>query len=160
MHDTRHRTGLHQRITRRGLKCRFRLLAETAFLNPVEHQHRHHNGRTDHQQPDLQITHLSSRLNGVGWHHPDEPFVRCDHAQFIARALLDGIASLFEVADLSQQACIARLQTLIQRLLRVDLLRTLPHFQPAALTQPQRILQQHDRDSQRPGQTLAAYARS
>ena len=54
---SRHCARLHQGVAQRCLKGGIGLLAKAAFLHPVEQQHPRHNGRTDQQQPDLQITH-------------------------------------------------------------------------------------------------------
>ena len=82
-----------------------------------------------------------------------------DHAEFAARAFLDCVEPLLEIAHFGVERGIAHLQLLIGFALRLQLLIDFPHAQPAALAKPQRILQQRDQAGQREGQINFMQAR-
>src|SRR5262245_36088505 len=77
------------------------------------------------------------------------PLVLPNHAELEACTLLHRLEPLLEVADLRIESVVARLQRLVLRLLALQLPLDLPHAEPAALAQPQRILDQHRQHHER-----------
>jgi hypothetical protein len=98
------------------------------------------------------------RFSGNFFRDLDETFVLTDHAQFEAGALLDGVIALLQVADLGVEARVPDFQLLGHFLLLLQLTVVLPDLQPAALAQPQRVLQQGDEGEEADRQP--AHARS
>ena len=89
-------------------------------------------------------------------HHPVEGLARTDHPQLAACALLDrGLAGL-EVLDLGGERIVALLQALVLMGLLVDPLGQHRDRAPAALAQPQPILQDRQHGDQQHQQHLAA----
>jgi hypothetical protein len=80
--------------------------------------------------------------------HLDENLAFLDHAQLVAGALLDRLVARLEVAHLGIERGIALFQLLVDLALRLQLAVVIPDAEPAALAQPQRILQQGDEDDQ------------
>lgn len=80
-----------------------------------------------------------------------EDFVAFDHAQFAAGAFFDGFRALFEVAHFGIQYGVTGLGLLIGLLLDFDLPMQIPYLQPAALAQPQRVLEQQQDDQKNDG---------
>src|SRR5262245_35370065 len=79
-------------------------------------------------------------------HDLEENLVLPDHAQLEAGPFLDRLKSLFQVANLGIERGVARLQRLVLRSLRAELPVVFPHPRPAALPEPEWIL---DREQQR-----------
>ena len=75
-------------------------------------------------------------------------FVLLDQAKFEARPLLNCVIAALQIANFRVKAGIALLQLLIDFPLRLQLSVDIPDAKPAALAQPQRILQQGDQGSQ------------
>src|SRR5437764_13970262 len=75
-----------------------------------------------------------------------EDFVGARHAELVAGALLDRVGALLQVAHLGGEATVACLELRVLALGSGELPVHLPGTQPAALTQPQRVL---DEDEQR-----------
>jgi hypothetical protein len=75
-----------------------------------------------------------------------EDLVLPDHAELEARALLDRLEALFQVTNLGVECVVARLQLRVLVLLRREAAVELPDPQPAALADPERVL---ERDVQR-----------
>src|SRR6185295_7100280 len=69
-----------------------------------------------------------------------ENLVLADHSQLAARALLYGVQADLEVAHFGVQRRIAQLQPAVRVALRPDLPLDVPDAQPAALAQPEGIL--------------------
>ncbi|MNJ61400.1 hypothetical protein D3C77_571850 [compost metagenome] len=72
----------------------------------------------------------------------NEHFAFAHHAQFTARTLFDGPGAPFKIAHFSFQRRIARAQAFIGLALLGHLALQIPDLEPAALTQPQRVLDQ------------------
>ena len=70
----------------------------------------------------------------------------------MARALFDGLAALLEIAHFGFQRGVALLKLPVLRALRLDLPVHFPGAQPAALAEPQRILDQNDERTQYAGE--------
>src|SRR5689334_9597767 len=73
-----------------------------------------------------------------------ERLVALDHAELEAGALLDGLLAFLEVAHLHVERVVARLLLRVVEALRHELPVQVPHPRPAALPEPQRILQREE----------------
>ena len=74
----------------------------------------------------------------------EEDLVVLHHTEFAPCALFDCFEPLLEIAHLGIECIIPRLQTLVGRALRPDLLVYFPHAQPASFSEPQRVLDERD----------------
>src|SRR5882672_3111576 len=95
---------------------------------------------------------LALRLRGLRGHHLEEHLVLLDQAELVARALLDRLEPLLQVAHLGVERAVALRQPGVGLLLFLHLALEAPHPQPAALAEPQRILQREDEAGERAGQ--------
>src|SRR5689334_9848995 len=77
-----------------------------------------------------------------------EDLVAADHAELQAGALLDRPGALLQVAHFRVERVVARLELRVGLALLRDASLELPHARPAALAEPQRILQREDEDCQ------------
>src|SRR6267143_1026879 len=82
----------------------------------------------------------------------EEHLVLPDHSQLRARALLDRLGALLEVADLGGERRVAALQLEIPRPFDLQLALQAPRRQPAALAQPERVLDEHDQRTEDAGE--------
>jgi hypothetical protein len=78
--------------------------------------------------------------------------VLLDHAEFETGALLDRIVPLLEITHFGIEARVTHLELLVGFLLLLQLPIDIPDPQPAALAQPQRMLQQDNHHQQRNSQ--------
>src|SRR5256885_11064470 len=74
----------------------------------------------------------------------EEDLVVAHHAEVAARALLDRLAALLEIPHLGGEARVARLALGVLGLLFRKAVFDLPGAQPAALSEPKRILDEKD----------------
>ena len=78
-------------------------------------------------------------------------FIRLDQAQLVARPLFDGIGALLQVAHFCLHRAIAGSQRLVVQPLGIDLLIKIPDPHPAALAQPERVLDAEDQQCEQDG---------
>src|SRR5690606_1659226 len=95
----------------------------------------------------------ADRLHGL-FHDLEEDFPLPDHAELVARTLLDRLGALLEVAHLRGEGGVARLEAGVAGALRGELALQRPGPQPAALSQPQRVLDEDDERAQDAGEEL------
>ena len=76
--------------------------------------------------------------------HLKENFVLAYHAELAAGTFFDCFETLLEVTHFGIESRIAHLQARVDFLLCDDLAINLPYAQPAAFSEPERVLQQHD----------------
>src|SRR5215212_9974247 len=69
--------------------------------------------------------------------HLDQDFVRLDHAQFIARLLLDHLEAFLQVAHLGGKLLVALARRIVRRLLRAQAIAELDRARHAALAKPE-----------------------
>src|SRR5262245_11079238 len=74
----------------------------------------------------------------------EEDFVAAHHPELAARALLERLAALLEVAHFGGERGVTRLELTVPVLLSGQVLFQLPRAHPAALSDPERILDEHD----------------
>src|SRR4029079_19214579 len=84
----------------------------------------------------------------------EEDLVRPEQAELVARALLDRLEPLFQVANLRGDGGIAGFQPCVLLALRRDLLVELPDAEPSPLAEPQGELDGDDQRAQDAGQDL------
>ena len=97
---------------------------------------------------DGEVGSLGLRLGG----DLEEDFVVLHHPELVARALLDRVVALLQVLDFGGERAVAQLQALVPGVLRVHLAVRVPHAHPAALAQPERILDGEDEGAQDAGE--------
>src|SRR3989304_4765503 len=83
-------------------------------------------------------------------------FVLLDHSKFAARALFHRLKTLLEIAHLRIERGVAYLECPVGLALRPDLPVDLPYPQPAALAQPQWILDERNQGGKREGKQFHA----
>src|SRR5688500_999737 len=66
----------------------------------------------------------------------EEYFVLPDHAELVARALLDRLESLLQITHLGIERAVAAAQLLVGIALSAQLLVDFPHAQPASFAEP------------------------
>jgi len=74
------------------------------------------------------------------FHHLEENLIALDHAEFAASSLLDRFEADFQILDLGFQRRVAFLKAAIDFALGMNLLFHLPHPEPTAFAEPQRVL--------------------
>src|SRR4051812_11148497 len=89
-------------------------------------------------------TALGSRVRGTLVGVLVEDFVGPGHAQLVARALLDGVGARLEVADVGAECAVAVLEVGVLAARGLHLPVDLPGAQPAALAEPEWILDEDD----------------
>src|SRR4051812_47137213 len=84
----------------------------------------------------------------------EEYFVLPHHSKLVARALLDGLGALLEVAHLGRQPGIADLELAVFLFFFLKIRFNLPGPQPATLAEPERVLDEDDQRAEDAGQDL------
>src|SRR5690606_1241744 len=73
--------------------------------------------------------------------HLEEDFVVANHAELVASPFLDGAKPFLQITDLRIERTIARGQPVVDGPLLLELAVDVPHARPAALAEPEAVLQ-------------------
>src|SRR5258706_12081283 len=84
----------------------------------------------------------------------EEHLVALDHAELVARPLLDRVEALLQVTDLGGERAVPLLERRVLVAPGVHLAVDVPCAQPAALAQPERILDRDDEAGQDAGENF------